>query len=194
MNNEYESMEEKSGETPEGSGNQTNADSPPAGPYGLDTISPASYAFFLVRGELNATYARGFVQPAVGVEVWRHEYSTLPVFVEAERIWVVLTDTEDNLAFVTSIAADKSIRRRCVVSTWGVQVVAKYKMLWERQYLYPTLSMDSRRSYDEHFENVHGFQKFPRPSEKYKLRRLGTPKKQINHEAIIARSQIGWWR
>jgi len=147
--------------------NQVNADSvPPPEPYGLDTIPPGCETFFLVRGELNARYARGYVQPAVGIETWHPEYSTLAAFMHAKRIWVVLNDTEDNLSLVKSIAADKSIRRRCVVSTWGVQTVTKSKMLWDPRY------SDS----NSQFEAVFHFQKFPTPSEIYKIRRLGKPK------------------
>jgi hypothetical protein len=175
--------------TPAGSASQINADGASADPYGLDTIPPASYAFFLVRGELNATFARGYVQPAVGIEIWRQEYSTLPVFVQATRIWVVLNDTEDNLAFVESIAADKSIRRRCIVSTCGVQTVTKSKMLWDRQHSYSTWSEEFRRRCDKEFEAVWHFQAFPTPSERYKIRRLGTPRRRD-----VCPPQIDRWR
>jgi hypothetical protein len=157
-------------------------------PYGLDTVPPGSKAFFLVRGELNATYARGYVQPAVGIEIWRQEYSTLPAFMQVRRIWVVVNDREDNLSFIESIAADKSIRRRCVISTWGVQMITKSKMLWEREHSYPILSDESRRHYDKQFEVVCHFQAIPTPSERYKIRRLGTPRPQD----VCPAPQIDW--
>jgi hypothetical protein len=145
---------------------------PPPEPYGLDTIPAACKAFFLVHGEMNAIYARGYNQPAVGIGKWHQKYSTLPAFSQAERIWVVLNDTEDNLSFVTSIAADKAIRRRCLISTKGVQLVTKSKMLWERSFS----SGISPEEYRRHFEEVWHFQALPTPSEIYKLRRLGRPK------------------
>jgi hypothetical protein len=138
-------------------------------PYGLNTIPAACQAFFLVHGEMNARYARGYNQPAVGIEKWHQQYSTLPAFSQAERIWVVLNDTEDNLSFVTSIAEDKAMRRRCVISTEGVQLVTQSKREWERRFSFGW-------SCYKHFEEACHFQALPTPSEIYKLRRLGTPK------------------
>ena len=152
------------------------AEMPPPEPYGLDTIPAACKAFFLVHGEMNAIYARGYNQPAVGIGKWHQQYSTLPAFSQAERIWVVLNDTEDNLSFVTSIAADKAIRRRCLISTKGVQLVTKSKMQWEREYTYPILSEALRRWYDKQFETLWQFQVFPPPSCVNKLKKLGAHK------------------
>ena len=110
---------------------------PPPEPHGLDKILAGCEVFFLVRGECNVTLARGYNQPAVGVESWHREYVTLPAFEQVKRIWVVVNDTEDNLSFVTSIAADKLVRRRCRISNRGVQPITKWKMLWEKKYAYP---------------------------------------------------------
>jgi hypothetical protein len=46
------------------------AEMPPPQPYGLDTIAAACKAFFLVHGEMNAIYARGYNQPALGIGKW----------------------------------------------------------------------------------------------------------------------------
>jgi len=130
----------------------------------------------LIHREINAIYARGYNQPAVGSESWHREYSTLPAFSQVERIWVVLNETEDNLSFVTSIAADKLVRKRCRISTEGVQRVTKAKMLWEKEHTYPILSEEFHRWYDEQFETIQHFQAFPTPSEVYKLKKLGVQK------------------
>ena len=161
------------------------AEMPPPEPYGLDTIPAACKAFFLVHGEMNARYARGYNQPAVGIGKWHQQYSTLPAFSQAERIWVVLNDTEDNLSFVTSIAADKLVRRRCRISTWGVQPVTKSKMLWEQKHSYPILSEEFRRWYDKQFEAIHDFQVFPPPSCVNKLKKLGAQKPEGRFYPLI---------
>jgi len=133
MTDTYKASGDPSSPAPAGSEDQMKMDGEtPPEPYGLDTIQLACKAFFLVHGELNVIYARGYNQPAVGIESWHRRYSTLPAFSQVERIWVVLSDTEDNLSFVTSIAADKLVRRRCRVSTEGVQRVIKAKMLWRQ--------------------------------------------------------------
>jgi hypothetical protein len=88
----------------------------PTAPYGLDTVSPGTKQFFLVRGSLNQQYAHGYAQPAIGIETWRPEYATLPAFQAAEKIWVILNSSEDNRAFLLSLVADIRIRERCVLS------------------------------------------------------------------------------
>ena len=160
---------------PAGSEDQMKIEAPPK-PYGLDKIPAGREVFFLVHGEYNVTLARGYSQPAVGIESWHREYAMLPAFEQVKRIWVVVNDTEDNLLFVTSIAADKSVRRRCRISNWGVQPVTKWKMLWEQKYTYPILSEETRRWYDKQFEASHHFQEFPTPSEVYKLKKFGAQK------------------
>lgn len=165
------------GQTEPGSADEAAVDVAPAPePFGLNAIPVGCKAFFLVHGELNATYARGYNQLAVGLKSWRPEYSVLPAFVQVERIWVALNDTEDNLSFVNSIAADKLIRKRCRISAEGVRRLTKEKMLWDSEHRYPTLSEGFRQSYDNEFEAIHHFQPLPTPSEIYKLRRLGRPK------------------
>ena len=177
--NEDELTDRRTGLAAPGSENKAPADLvvPAPEPYGLDTIPPGCRAFFLFHGELNAIYARGYNQPAAGIESWHPEYSGLPAFTQAERIWVVVNTAEDNLLFVASIAADKFIRRRCTISTEDVQRVTKAKMLWEKEHSYPFLSEEFRRWYDEQFERIWCFEAFPRPSEVYKLKKLGAPKR-----------------
>ena len=177
MTDTYKASGGPSSPTPASSENPMKVDQvPPPEPFGLDTIPAGREVFFLVHGEYNVTLARGYNQPAVGIESWHREYSMLPAFEQVKRIWVVVNDTEDNLSFVTSIAADKLFRQRCRISTEGVPAVTKSKMLWEQKYSYPILSEEFRGSYDKQFEAIHQFQVFPPPSCVSKLKKLGRPK------------------
>lgn len=155
---------------------------PPPEPHGLDSIPAGCKAFFLVRGEQNAIYARGHDQPAVGIEVWHHEYASLPAFQAAERIWMVMNSSEDNRAFLLSIAGDIWIRERCLVSVDGltvhnppvrppdvwVQLVCKFRLLMERP-------RDGSWPDNSGFEAIFNFQPVPLPSHTDKLAALVAP-------------------
>jgi predicted DNA-binding protein (UPF0251 family) len=125
---------------------------PPA-PVGLDTIPEGCTSFFLVMGAQNQQYAKGYAQPCIGIEQWHREYARLPVFRDAERVWVVVNLSEDNQAFVMSLAADIWVRERCVISTQGVQHVAKARLLMQRRLQRPWFAYDAPE-----FEAVHRFQ------------------------------------
>ena len=144
----------------------------PPEPHGLDSIPAGCKAFFLVRGEQNAIYARGYDQPAIGIEVWHHEYASLPAFQAAERIWVVVTANEENRAFVLSLASDITIRERCMVSVGKlhgdmnhVQCVCKSRRQMERPH-------DGSWPDTSGFEAIFHFQPVPLPSHKDKLAAL----------------------
>lgn len=145
--------------------------------YGLDRIPHGCKAFFLVNGQQNAIYAQNHEQRAVGIDIWRRCYTQFPAFAQVERFWVVLNDNEDSRAFLISIAAEKSIRKRCRISTLGVQWVAKQRMLRQRERRY---SADFHPTEDEIFEKGLQFQNCPFPSQLYKLDQLGRPKRESN--------------
>lgn len=153
------------------------ADGVTAAVYGLEAIPSGCKAFFLVRREQNVIYARGYDQLAVGIEIWQRAYQQLPAFAKVERLWVVFNDEEDNRPFIISIAADKSIRKRCKISTLGVRCVAKGRLQWEQKRGYSTLSEESRLSADVAFEQIYQFQRCPTPSEIYKLDQLARPRR-----------------
>lgn len=165
---------------------ESAADVAPSALHGLEAIPPGCKAFFLVYREQNAIYARGYDQPAVGIEIWKSVYGELPAFAEVERLWVVLNDNEDNRPFLISIANDKSVRRRCKISTLGVQWVTKGRLQWEQKQRYWTLSEEFRRSEDDAFEKIYQFQRCPTPSQIYKLDQLARAKKapDIPHREI----------
>ena len=149
-------------------------------PFGLDSIPAGCKAFFLVCGEQNAIYARGYAQPAIGIETWHPSYASLPAFPAAERIWVVVTANEENRAFVLSLAADITIRERCVVSVGEVhgdmnhvQMVCKRRLLWERKnhsasIVDPAFLLADRSD----FEEAQGFQPIPQPNHTRELEAL----------------------
>ena len=154
----------------------TNGQGSPPDLYGLDMIPRGCKAFFLVNGQQNAIYAQNHEQRAVGIDIWRRGYTQFPTFAQAERFWVVLNDNEDNRAFLISIAAEKPVRKRCRISTLGVQWVAKQRMLWQRDRRYA----DSHPTEDEIFEKGLQFKNCPFPSQLSKLDQLGRPKKEPN--------------
>jgi len=153
---------------------------PPPEPYGLDSIPAGCKAFFLVCGELNAIYAHGYAQPAVGIETWHHAYASLPAFQAAERIWVVVTANDEHRAFVLSLAADTTIRERFVISVGEVhgnmnhvQSICKRRFLWERAKHSASIMDPAFRLADRSdFEKVHGFQPIPQPNQTDKLAAL----------------------
>lgn len=163
----------------------TDAQDAPSDVFGLDTIPRGCKAFFLVKGQQNAMYARNCEQHAVGIDIWRRGYTQFPAFAQVERFWVVLNDNEDNRAFLISIAAEKSVRKRCRISTLGVQWVAKQRMLRQRQQRY---SADFHPTEDEIFEKGLQFQNCPFPSQLSKLDQLGRPRRDSNE----SRRTIDW--
>lgn len=171
---------------------------PPPAPYG--SVPEGTKTFFLVHGNLNREYAHNYAQPAIGIEIWHHEYLSLPAFRDAEKIWVVLNSNEDNRAFLMSIVSDIWIREKCLLSVdngatlctqpvrfgvW-VQYVAKDKLRRDRPH-------DGSRPQTDmsDFEKVRNFQKIPLPSHMEKLDALlKSPK---TGEADRPSSLGGWW-
>lgn len=126
------------------------------------------------------TYAKGYAQPAVGIEEWHSEYMELPAFQNVERVWVVITETEDNVRFVMSLAKAIEIREKCLISTEGVQWVCKLR-----------LQMD--RAHDVwNFESLFHFQPIPLPSHVNKLAEL-TWRKPIPEPATPAIKDPNYW-
>ena len=177
---------------------------PPA-PHGLDSIPAGCKAFFLVRGSLNQRYARGYAQPAVGIEVWHHEYASLPAFQAIERIWMVMNSSEDNGAFLLSIAGDIWIRERCLVSVDGltvrnppvrlpdvwVQLVCKSRRSWGGRHsasiVHPAFQLADRSD----FEAGHHFQPIPHPNHTNKLAALLAKPPEPEKPSPLDRSS-GW--
>jgi hypothetical protein len=143
-------------------------------------ITDGTKEFFLVRGELNVTYAKGYAQPAVGIEEWHAEYMELPAFQKVERVWVVITNTEDNARFVLSLARDIAIREKCLISTEGVQSVCKLRLQLDRAH---------NVSY---FESLFHFQPIPLPSHADKLTAL-TWRKPIPEPATPTIEDPNYW-
>jgi hypothetical protein len=167
-------------------------DAMPAAPYGLDTVSPGTKQFFLVRGSLNQQYAHGYAQPAIGIETWRPDYEALPAFQAAEKIWVILNSSEDNRAFLLSIVGDIWIRERCLLSVdngstinnqpvWlpdvWVQRVCKYHLIETR------VSPWSQRW--STFEMIHNFVPLPTPNCTEQLNALLAKPPEPEHPASL---------
>jgi Zn-dependent peptidase ImmA (M78 family)/DNA-binding XRE family transcriptional regulator len=90
-------------------------------PYGLDSVRPGAKELFLLRGYDNCELARhsGQHARAIGIETWHPGYMDEPPFKAAERVWVVINRSDDRQAndrFLQSIAADNSIRERCLIA------------------------------------------------------------------------------
>ena len=131
------------------------------------SVPEGTKAFFLVRGELNAKYARSYNQIALGIDQWHDRYRDLPCFRDADRIWVVVTPGDDNREFILSLADDIWVRERCLISTGGVQFVCKHHLAMERARKYEHEVFDTQQ-----FEAVHKFQPVPLASHTDKLESL----------------------
>jgi hypothetical protein len=136
---------------------------PPMPPiYGLESIPEGITDLFLVRGELNCAYCKGykpFVQ-AVGVDIWDSRLGQLPVFQDAERVWIVITrDSENppnlNAEFLNSIRRDPEFAARCLVSNADVRHVAK-EHYWDLRNAGAALSLQ-KPMLDELTERVFDF-------------------------------------
>jgi hypothetical protein len=132
---------------------------------GVPDFVPDTRCFFLVRGQQNVAYATNCEQLCVGIETWHTEYRDLDEFTTAERIWVILDPREDNRAFLQPLAADIWIRERCMIVTWEVPSICKYRLLWERAHRSPLpLGLIWLKAAWSDFEKVHNFIPIPAPN------------------------------
>jgi hypothetical protein len=129
-------------------------------PHGLNDVPSGTKDLFLVCGSLNWQYCGGY-RPnviALGIDEWHENYSSLPAIRNAERIWVVITNDdenpgEDNDRFVRSLAAS-SVRDKCLFSAEGVRATAKARY-WHIQKAYPAFGDEAM------FTNLYHFQPLP---------------------------------
>lgn len=131
-------------------------------PWGLAEVPVRTKQIFVVRGSLNWQYCGGY-RPnviAVGIDEWDESYASLPAIRNAEKVWVVVTQDEENppeanARFLMSLVTS-SIREWCWVSHDGVREVAKARY-WQIQRTYPTWGRD------ESFVTLCHFQPLPEP-------------------------------
>ena len=98
-------------------------------------VKPTGKAFFLVNaiaalkaGRIqNQEYATNNAEPCVAIEWWDESFRELPIFRDAARIWVVLDPHEDNRLFLVSIAHDRWLCERSLITAGSMLAVTKDK-------------------------------------------------------------------
>jgi hypothetical protein len=177
---------------------------PPPSPF-VEPVTNAAHLkdadwtkFFLVNGTDNLPHATKHEQPAVSIARWDKRYRDLPLFANAERIWIPLDPTQDNADLLTSIAADRWIADKCVVmgsmhknnrSGTGDQLMTVYYQTLHRWASYEDLRLHAPTdATDSEWTAKYGFVPVPQEHETWlidELTKMLPTQAELNHRDDI---------